>query len=192
MARLVHPPALKASIVVTHKFRFMKVTANQVDTTTTQFLAILCVGQTAASVVRVSSAVRLRSIEVWGAVPTPPAIATSTLIWGGTAPIVSGFGTKATEISDTAMGTTAPPHFKATPPPGSWIDDYISDPDTKVLFTLVSDANTIIDMVVELVLSGNFNGYGAISVTTSVAGILYQAYLGTNDFKPIAFNTYTP
>jgi hypothetical protein len=189
-----HPPPFEAVPGFTKKFRFTASSGVGNSVTVVQLLRALVAAVSATTVVSILQAVKLLKVEVWGPVPTPPAISNISLLWGDPAPGVAGLGTSGKVVSDTAMGTASPPHFSARPDPKSWAADWLSDPTTDGLFYLTCGANSVVDLTLSCTLA-SIAIPPLLTVTnlnTNSIGQILGGYIAGNTLKPAFLQTYTP
>jgi hypothetical protein len=131
---------------LSHKFRFNNGANNGTFTITrANLLNLILYSTSAVTTARIFEAVRLKRVEVWG---NPVALGSQpnqvSLEW-------IGENSPSTVISDRGMGVR-PAHVRSEPPPSSsnrwWSISGTSESDP--LFTLIIQANSVIDVTLEL------------------------------------------
>jgi hypothetical protein len=177
------------------RMRWQAVSAASIVTIADLLLAI-CSATTSTAIVGLIQAFRIKKVEVWGPVPTPPALSTVTMLWGGAAPDTVGLSMNGKLISDTSMGSTQPPHLKASPDPASWAGDWVATVDsTEPVITFSLPTNSIVDITFEFTLATTRSSPSTRNVTNlngnAIGDILY-GYLATGALMPVGVSTYTP
>jgi hypothetical protein len=146
VGRSLQPPPFIPTMRLSHKFRFNNGANSGTFTILRSNILNLVLYSTSATLTaRIFQAVRLKRVEVWGnpvALGSPPSQV--SLEW-------IGENSPSTVVSDTGMGVR-PAHVRSEPPPSSsnrwWSISGTSESDQ--LFTLILQANSVIDVTLEL------------------------------------------
>jgi len=181
------PPPFVPTLSLSHRFRY-KSGGNTgfFSITRGNLLNQLLVATSAVTTVRQMTAVRLKSVELWG---NPVALGAAPselqLEW-------LGENSPSTVISDVPMGVR-PSHIRATPPTASsnrwWSISGTSEAD--VIFKLFVSANTIIDVTMELRLVEQEAPVAGEVPAGAVLGQVYGNYLdglASGQLTPLGFS----
>jgi hypothetical protein len=139
-------PQLSPRVRVTKKFR-LAATAdlNGVGLTVNQLLGLCgCIATTTASASPIASAVKIESVELWGAPSSNAAATRVSLTW-------AAFGETGlpSEVSDTSLSTARPAHLRAAPPDQSLASFWHVEPVvSQNLLTYYIPQGGIMDIVV--------------------------------------------
>jgi hypothetical protein len=190
-ARDVKPRQIRSNIIVSHRFRYTSTSGNPVTITQTNLLSACgVVGLVVNSTVNcIASTVRLREIEIW----TPPAAQ------GSAATCSAQFSTSTgaesiEEVSDTTVSTAVPAHIKFRPSRtciASFWDSPATGNTTPVLI-LTAPAGSIVDCLLDFILTDTFATPNVIGVVTDVVGTLYWLALDgpvSNQLIPTSLRT---
>ncbi len=186
---ILSPPPFKSTVSVSKKLRFQS-SAALVNTpiTVLDCLSTFVVANTTTSATTIFSNIRLRSIEMWGAMPSTLVPVTVTCEFPSMATLLSG---PAQVHSDTSIGSARPAHIKAAPKAGYIQSMWQSATSGAQMFLLNGPANTIVDITFDYVLQ---NGETPITVTVAAAsvGSVYLRALdsqGSSLLVPISYVT---
>lgn len=165
----VHPPQFIPTFIVKKKLRFKATAAATLASPTvlniSSFGDLWCSAATSTSAYQLASHVRLRKIEMWGPMASDLVPVTVQVDWTGSAFL--GFMGRSNRVSDTSMGSMAPAHVVAVPPPQAQISQWAIASNLSEVCRLVYPTNTVIDVTYELVVrdDGSSN-----TVQSAVAG----------------------
>lgn len=159
------PTSLRASIQVDKVIRFKwtgAVLAVPVALQDTDLLDLFCVATAANVAYRLSSAMKLRKIEMWvdpvagGSLASIEDVAAS-----------SGVGAPSRILEDTTLGVSRPAHLVWKPAPGSIQGMWISDSSNEVLLLIAASTSGYLDLHISYVLQ---DGETPVAVSAAVAG----------------------
>lgn len=205
-ARLLQPPPLSGSIMITKTFRFVQVAALNPaaphSVTSANLRDVLCVC-TAAGVSGHSliSRLRLKKVEAWG----PPNVAgTNTLsiiktgLYVDSVGDLIGLGSPTKRVSDTTLGTALPAHIATTFSYAAADQGWqVGSPTTGFweYFRIDSSlAGTIWDLTIQFYLCVGDTNDAAASVAGAAmpTGVLGQQYVRGFDSATLAATNFTP
>jgi hypothetical protein len=185
---MVRPPQISSNPRMRHRFRFGAGSSGSGTYTITNNDVLLACGgicTTANSTITaIFSAFRIVLVEAWAQAGAAPA--TVSLNWNG-API---FVTNA-EVSDTSVSSAFPVHIKAVPPKGSNAA-FWQTASSNSLFVLTVPNDTVIDVLVDLVMSDQQDVDTVTGVSTASLGAQYFLALdgaASNQLIPQSLST---
>jgi len=188
-ARSMAPPQFHSNVMLSHRFRFVSTSATATAITPNSLLAAagnMCTdGNTL--VVSFASSVKVKRVAVW----TPPgsqgSAATCSVDWVGfnNSPNI--------EFSDSTVSVAKPAVVDCSPPPMS-LASFWQVSSTTTLFTLTAPVGSIIDVILDLVLSdGDAEGL-ATAISTGTINLTYYLSLdpnATHRYTPVSLTTTT-
>jgi len=182
------PPQFDATITFSKRLRYVAGATLANDTVKdTDILQLILVADTTVSAKSIIGAAKVNHVEMWA----PPAASASTpntvaLEWVPT----SAIGAPARIVSDTTLGTAAPPHIYARPPPSSVAGQWLAN-GNQAIMKLTGPEGLIVDIDVTFVLaSGAPLATGAVTVVAATAGDVFMNvldYSGTQELAPVSY-----
>ncbi len=175
------PPAISTSFRMPLKLRFQASSASSAAGTLVNvrdLYDIVCLATAANAAARLFSAIRIRSIELWGAplAGGDPGAGTGTASTVGLRDLtLSPLGGVNQVVSDTHLGADSPAHIRWIPRKGSMAADWLDNTSTSNLLVLYHTDAAILDISFDAVL-GMQNGFQNANVSaaiTSTARLIY-------------------
>ncbi len=181
------PIQFESNVRSHHRYRFVATAGATVSITDTALLGAAGTMCTTANAFVQSffQSVKIKRIEIWGAPSAQGAASTVSVEW-------FGFGNSPNvEFSDTTLSVTKNAHVSCTPPAMSLASFWQKATGTN-LFTLVVGTNSIVDIVLDTILSDEETVPTAIAVATGVVGHVYYLALDNatgHNLVPVSLNT---
>jgi hypothetical protein len=154
-------PQMSPRVRVTKKFRIAAMAdQNGVGYTVNQLLGLCgCIATSATTASPIASAVKIESVELWGAPSTNAVASRVSLTWNA-----YGETGLPSEVSDTTLTTARPAHVRASPPAQSLASFWHVEPVvSQNLFTYYLPQGGIMDIVVSFQLKD-------VEVNSAIAG----------------------
>jgi hypothetical protein len=177
------PRQFQASISKSHRFRFITTAAIDASVTSVNLAAFQSLVVSSTSVTPLIDRVKIQSVEIFGSMGQSLAPVTVSLEWVNPS---GAFGSSTKIHTDTSMTASSCAYIKCVPDArsisGQWVNVDVAN---YVLFKMVAPINSIIDIVLQFVLSdgaatnplaGTFtapvNSIGVLALTdTTVLGL---------------------
>jgi len=185
----INPPQMESNLKLVHKFRFQASGAESnfaiTDSSVIGALGGICT--TANSSVTVfAQSFRIKRIEMWAPPASQGSAATVSVEW-------FGFGNSPNiEHTDTTLSVSKNAHIASSPPSSSLAAFWQKGTSTN-LFILNFPANTIIDLIVEIMMADQETALETVAVTTGTLGHIYylalDQQLGSHILVPVSLNT---
>lgn len=166
------PPQFNSNVYKKHKFRFLATTAfsGSIDNLSIIGIAGSIGTVTNSKTVNYNKSYRIRKIECWSPPASQGSVATVSVEWIG-----GSVNSPNKEVSDSSMSVAFPCHLRAVPPVGSLAAFWnapVSGQSVNII-TLVCPANTIIDVVLDLIENDQEATNVQNTVATAVIGNIY-------------------
>jgi hypothetical protein len=180
------PTQIASNIMLSHRFRF---TSSSATPTSISTASLLCAAGTVAIDVMANTlssfyeSVRVRQVSIYAPAAAQGTFATCSVEW------VSTNQGNNQEVSDTSNSVSQPAHISASPPRMSLASFWSSLRNPGALFTIIAPPGSIIDVLVDLILSDDEQGYN-FTYTSTATPILGNVYYLSLDNQ--TSNLYTP
>jgi hypothetical protein len=186
--RGIRPSQISSNPRMRHKFRFGAGSSGAGTYNITNNDILLASGGlctvTNSTITAIFASFRVIFVEAWAMAGAAPA--TVSINWNGTPVFVSNG-----EVSDTSVSPAYPAHIMARPPRESNAA-FWQTASTGTLFVLVVPNDTVIDVMLDLVMSDNQDVDTVTGVTTASLGTEYFLALdgaASNQLVPQSLNT---
>jgi hypothetical protein len=186
-----NPPQMESNLRLNHKFRFQASTAESnfaiTDSTIIGALGGICTVAN-STVTVLAQSFRIKSLEMWAPPASQGSAATVSVEWFGfnNSPNI--------EHTDTTLSVAKNAHVKSAPPSSS-LAAFWQKGTGSTLFVLNFGANTIIDLVVEIMVADQETALETVAVTSATLGHIYFLALdqqaGSHILVPVSLNTTT-
>jgi hypothetical protein len=189
MSRASVIPQFQSNVRLRHRYRFTSTSGTATSITPTSLLCAAGTICTDTNVLVVSAfqSVKVRRVEIW----SPPAAqgdsVTCSVEWTGfqNSPNV--------EHSDTSVSVAVPAHVSCSPPRNS-LASFWQVASTTGLFVITAPTGSVIDVVLDLVMSDDESPAANAAVTTATINLSYYLSLDPNSthrFVPVSLITTT-
>jgi len=189
--QLGHPPQLRSNIVLAHRYRFTSTSGTATAITVGSLFGAVGNMCTVANtqVQSLFQSLKVRSVSIW----TPPAaqgsFATCSVEWLG------GANSNTVEVSDTSNSVATPAHIMSAPPRLSLASFWNNSASAaNVLMTIAAPSGSIIDVVLDLILSDDESANLVTAVAAGALGVIYYLSLdpnATHRYVPVSLTTTT-
>jgi len=169
------PPPYHPDTVVGRTFRFQAAEAlDYVAVSSTDLLNLMVMAKTATTTARLIAAIKVRHVEVWGAMSSSLIPVTASVEFTRTGDV----GSKRDLFSDTSMGSNRPAYVSAKPSSKSAAGMWASTAGTAAeIFRLSCPDNSIIDVHVTMTLFNVDDAVAGPGAAGATAGTVYYAPL---------------
>jgi len=187
------PPTFSASKVISSRYRFeCNTSLGQTPVTAQDLLDLLCMATGTTAAYRICSAVKLRSVRMWGPMASDLKPVTCEVEYAQSES--AAIGNPSTVRSDTSIGATRGACVSYAPPAGSLASFWQPRVASDELFYLTGPANSIVDIVLDQQVVLNISDVDAVggSVSGATVGQVYVRPLDSNGSKylqPVSYPT---
>jgi len=184
----IRPPQISANPRMRHKFRFGAGSSGAGTYVITNNDLILACGGICtvanSTITAIFSSFKILFVEAWAQAGAAPA--TIILNWNGTPVFVAN-----AESSDTSVSPAYPAHIRSVPPKESNAS-FWQTASSGSLFVLTVPNDTVIDVLVDLIMSDQQDVDTVTGVSTATLGSQYFLALdgaASNNLVPVSLNT---
>ncbi len=178
-----YPPQIVPSLSFGHRFRFQASGATTANITVKDLGDLLCMATATTTAYQLASAVRIRSVEIWG--PPSSSLAPVTVSCEFSSSTIGMIGPSRI-VSDTSVGSARVAHVKAKPPLDSQANLWQLSTSANTLFTLVLPVGAIVDIKYSLTMRDS-SGFSVVTgtVTGATVGQVYLRPLDSDAATPV-------
>jgi len=188
-----NPPTFDASIAFSHRFRFESSAAlARVPVTDKDLLDLLVMATSATLAYELCSAVRLRSVKIWGPMASSLTPVTAAIEYNS----INSVGAPSDVRSNTSMGAMKAAALSYSPPAQSLASFWQNGRDTAspvTLFYLTGPANAVVDIGLDLrIQNGQEQTSAGGAVAGATTGAVYCRALDSNGSSllvPVSYPT---
>lgn len=184
-----HPPMIRSNITLSHTYRFTSTSGTATALTVGSLFGAAGTMCTVANsqVQTFYNSVKVREISIWSPPASQGAISTCSVEWLG------GANSNTVEVSDSSNSVSRPARISSKPPRGSLASFWnTTSSGANTICTLVAPTGSIIDVVLDLILSDDDLVNFVIVIAAGALGNIYYLSLdpnATHRYVPVSLTT---
>ncbi len=181
-------PQWEAQVIRSFHIRYRATALSTVSFDGAELAAMCGVVATAATTsVQLSTAVRVKKIEMWGPVATAGTAVETRIDWQTSSTTLNLFSPGST-VSDSSISFDRPAYVCAKPPVESSSSKWQSSASTVTVCTIACPPGTILDFHLNFVINDNEAPVAGPALSGAVLGTIYHPVVNTN-FQVVALNS---